>query len=202
MEGLFRAGVRLLQYRRKHLSAALSRDEAITLRRLADTFDATLIINDHLELALEVGADGVHWGRDDLPLSDASLLDATSRAKSRANRPFLVGISCYDNFERAQRAVAAGADYVAFGSMFASTTKPAAKTAPVALIARAKRAFTTPVVAIGGITGDNASTVIAAGADAVAVISDLFRADSDSQTHARVQVYLSLFAHQRRHTPS
>jgi thiamine-phosphate pyrophosphorylase len=109
----------------------------------------------------------------------------------------LVGASCYDSLARARAAVAAGADYVAFGSVYASATKPGAVRAPLDLFRQA-RALGVPLVAIGGITLENAREVIAAGADCVAVISDVFDAPDIA---ARVRAYARLFNDDKARTP-
>ncbi len=194
---LFQGGVRLLQYRRKAISPALARHEAGALQTLAAAHGAALIINDDLALAISIGASGVHWGREDLargtPLS-AQINAARQRAAVAGCPPgFVVGISCYNDFDLAQHADFAGADYIAFGSMFASSTKPQAANAPISLIARAKQTFGTPVVAIGGITRDNAQRLLDAGVDALAVISDLFDADNDTERVARAKRFLEMF---------
>jgi thiamine-phosphate pyrophosphorylase len=167
-------GIALLQYRRK--GATLQ--EARSILDLAHEYRVPLIINDSVELALEVGADGVHLGRDD---GDFSI--ARKKLKSK-----LLGASCYDKPELARAAVAAGADYVAFGSVFASPTKPGAVRAPLALFGSD---LGVPKCAIGGITLDNAPQVIAAGADLLAVISDLFDAPDIA---VRARAYGKLFA--------
>lgn len=154
-----------LQYRDKSTDRARRAREAERLARLCRAHGVPFIVNDDLELALAVQADGVHLGRD-----DAEIAAARARLPGR-----LVGASCYDRLELAARAVAAGADYVAFGSVFDSPTKPGAVRAPLDLFAGA-RALGVPLVAIGGITLHNAPRVIAAGADCLAVISDLFDA--------------------------
>jgi thiamine-phosphate pyrophosphorylase len=127
-----------------------------------------LIVNDHLDLALTVGADGVHLGAEDGSL-------ATAREQLGPAR--ILGASCYDRLELALEAERLGADYVAFGSFFPSGVKPGAVRASLTLLRDAKRRLSVPVVAIGGITLENAPQVIAAGADSVAVISALFGAD-------------------------
>ena len=157
-----------LQYRRKAASAAQRLQEARELSALCRRHGVPLIVNDDLELALEVGADGLHLGREDGDLAGA-------RALLRGR---LLGASCYDQPELAHRAIAAGADYVAFGSVFPSATKPAAVRAPLALFALP---LGVPKVAIGGITLANAAQVVAAGADCVAVITDLFDAPDVAQ---------------------
>jgi len=167
-------GVALLQYRRKRRDLA----EARAVAALARRHGVPLIVNDDVELALELDADGVHLGRD-----DGDLRTARRRLGGR-----ILGASCYDDPELARRAVEAGADYVAFGSVFASTTKPAAVRAPFALFATR---FGVPLCAIGGITLANAPQVIAAGEDLLAVVSDLFDAPD---IRARAGQYQGLFA--------
>ena len=168
-------GIALLQYRSK----ARNRPQAAAIVRLAQSFGVPVIVNDHAGLALELGADGAHLGR-----GDGELTLARQRLGER-----ILGASCYNDLGLARAAVAAGADYVAFGSVFASPTKPNAVRAPLALFREAK-ALGVPVAAIGGITLDNAPQLIAAGADLLAVISDLFDAPD---IRARARAYGELF---------
>jgi thiamine-phosphate pyrophosphorylase len=156
-------GIALLQYRRKGFSREFLLQEARQMHRLAQRHQVPFIVNDDLELALALGADGVHLGREDGEL-------AAARRKLKGK---LIGASCYDRLDLAQAALAAGADYIAFGSVFPSPTKPSAARASLSLFGNG---FEKPVCAIGGITLQNAPQVIAAGADLVAVISDLFDA--------------------------
>lgn len=160
-------GARLVQYRNKRATPELARLQVLAL--LAPCHDAgvPLIVNDALDIALELGADGVHLGAGD---GDAAA------ARRRLPAGSLLGVSCYNRAAPAREAAAAGADYVAFGSFFRSSTKPGAVPAELALIGAAKRDTGLPVVAIGGITPENAAALVAAGADAVAVISALFDA--------------------------
>jgi thiamine-phosphate pyrophosphorylase len=137
------------------------------------------IVNDDIEIAIAAGADGVHLGRDDGEL-------ASARSKPRGK---LLGASCYDSLAAARAAVAAGADYIAFGSVFASPTKPAAVRAPLSLFGEA-RSLGVPLIAIGGITLENAPLLLQAGADALAVVSDLFDAPDVA---ARARAYGKLF---------
>lgn len=160
-------GAGVLQYRNKTASAALRREQAEALQQLCTEFHVPLIINDHLDLALAVDAAGLHLGADDGDIA---------AARAQLGPCKLLGASCYDRIELAQKAVAAGADHIAFGSFFASSVKPDAVRPPLDLISRAKIEFRLPVVAIGGITPHNAPQLIAAGADAVAVISAVFNA--------------------------
>jgi len=160
-------GARLLQYRNKTADENLRREQAAALRELCRRYDSMLIINDHVELAREIDADGVHIGADDA---------GVAAARSRLGHGKIIGATCYNDLQHALAAAAQGADYVAFGSFFASTVKPGAVRAPLALLQQARREIAVPVVAIGGITLDNVAALIAAGANAVAVISALFAA--------------------------
>jgi thiamine-phosphate pyrophosphorylase len=160
------AGVRWLQYRNKRADAATRRAQALALRELTRAHGAKLVVNDDVDLAIAAHADGVHVGRDDP--------DPRPRL-ARAAVAMAIGVSCYDDLQRARDAVAAGADYVAFGAVFASPTKPAAVRAPLALLAQA-RAAGMHVVAIGGIGADNIAQVAAAGAHAAALISAVYDA--------------------------
>ncbi len=169
-----RGGARLLQYRNKMAGEALKHEQACALRELTRSLGCVFIVNDSLSLALAVGADGVHLGRDD---GDAA------EARRAADRPLLIGVSCYGDFERARQAHLGGADYVAFGAMHASPTKPGAPLAPVSLIGRARRELGARVACIGGITADNAPPLVEAGANWLAVITDIYQSD-DPQAQA------------------
>ena len=168
-------GAKLIQYRSKASDAELRRSQAQALLALCRARGVPLIINDDVELALAIGADGVHLGRDDGDLG------AARRALGPAR---LLGASCYHRLEWAERALAQGADHVAFGSVYGSPTKPHAVRAPLELFSAARARLAVPIVAIGGITPANGAEVIAAGADALAVISALFDAP-DSEAAAR-----------------
>jgi thiamine-phosphate pyrophosphorylase len=174
-------GAVAIQYRHKAASPALAREQAGALKAVCRTAGVPLIVNDDIALALEVGADGVHLGRDDGDL-------VAVRARLGSER--VLGASCYDELTRAVAAARAGVDYVAFGSVFPSPTKPHAVHAPLTLFTEAKQSLAIPLVAIGGITLDNAPRVIAAGADAVAVITALFE---DGEVEARARAFQSLF---------
>ena len=158
----------LLQYRNKTADAALRREQARALQRLCRAAGVPFVINDDLALALEIDADGAHLGRDDGPPAAARTALGTQR---------ILGLTCYSDWSRATEGAEVGADYIAFGAMFPSTTKPNAPPAPFALITRAKRELGLPVAAIGGITLANAPQVLAAGADLLAVVSDVFGAE-------------------------
>ena len=156
----------LLQYRDKTSAPKLRTERARALKMLCDEAAVPFIINDDIELALETGADGVHLGEDDGVIADA---------RERLGDDAIIGASCYDRIDVARFAVSQGADYVAFGALFASSTKPNARRATPNLLAQAA-ALGVPRVAIGGITPDNVRMAVAAGADLVAVISGVFDA--------------------------
>jgi thiamine-phosphate pyrophosphorylase len=160
-------GARILQYRNKSADAAQRREQGAALLALCREARVPLVINDDLDLARAIRADGLHLGRDDMPIA---------AARAQLGRDRLLGVSCYDSLELAVAAREAGADYVAFGSAFPSATKPGARRAPLSLFREARVRLDLPIVAIGGITTENAHAVIEAGADAVAVISALFDA--------------------------
>ena len=174
-------GAATIQYRNKLAEPELRLQQALALRMLCARRGAAFIINDDIDLARAVDADGVHLGRD-----DATITLARARLRTTA----LVGASCYDSLELAEAAVAAGADYIVFGSFFPSNTKPDAVRAGLPLLYTAKARWKVPVVAIGGITPDNAGTLIEAGADAVAVISALFDA---ADVTAAARSFVALF---------
>jgi thiamine-phosphate pyrophosphorylase len=175
VEQALTGGVRLIQYRNKVADDRLAKEQANALRSLTTRFDSLLIINDSVELALATKADGVHLGREDGEIGDIAAIHSRAYALQNGRR-FWIGVSCYDDIGRASRAAAAGADYLAFGAFFPSRVKPGAVRAAPSLIGAAKDRFQLPVVAIGGITQQNASPLIEAGVDSIAVISALFGA--------------------------
>jgi thiamine-phosphate pyrophosphorylase len=177
-------GAAAIQYRNKAASVATRRAQAHALAQLCAGRDGLFIVNDDVDLAVEVGADGVHLGEDD---------DRITAARERLGPHRLVGVSCYGEWQRAQTAVAEGADYVAFGSFFPSATKPDARRADISLLRRA-HALGVPAVAIGGITAANAPALIAAGASAVAVIADVFTHGDAADVTRAASALASLFA--------
>ncbi|MBS1221331.1 MAG: thiamine monophosphate synthase [Proteobacteria bacterium] len=175
-------GARLIQYRDKSHDDARRLTQARALNELCQHHEVPLIINDDVELAAQVGAAGVHVGKDD---------SAFAIARARLGGNALIGVSCYDRLDLALEAVRAGADYVAFGAFFPSPTKPTEIRASVALLRKARAALNVPIVAIGGITPDNAPLLLDVGADALAVVSGVF-GQPDIQAAARR--YANLFA--------
>ncbi len=176
-------GAVVVQYRDKTGDASRRLHEACALRSLCAEHGVRLIVNDDIELAARCGADGVHLGEDDASVTVARL---------RLGADATIGVSCYDNPERARRMAARGADYLAFGAFHPSPTKPWARRADPGLL-RDARALGLPLVAIGGITPDNGRPLVHAGADFLAVISGVYAA-ADSEAAARR--YADLFDHQ------
>lgn len=160
-------GMRILQLRNKVASAELREEQARALRKLTAEYGCALIINDDARLAAKVDADGTHLGAEDGSIREARALLGPNK---------LLGATCYGKLENARIAIADGADHVAFGGFFRSSVKPGNAQRPLSLLTDAKREFKVPVVAIGGITQATTPQLIAAGADAVAVITALFGA--------------------------
>lgn len=177
VEQVLKAGVAMLQYRNKAISKDKRLLQARELAPLARGYGVPFVINDELDIALAVGANGVHLGKDDGDL-----------AAARAQLPGkILGASCYNDLDKARAAVRAGATYIAFGSVYPSSTKPAAVRAPLSLFGHD---LGVPRCAIGGITLENAPALIAAGASLLAVISDVFDAPD---VGARAAAYRRLF---------
>lgn len=173
-------GAAMLQYRDKTHDAARRLQEARALAKSCRGFQVPLIVNDDVEVAHASGAAGVHLGEDD---------DGISEARAALGTGAIVGVSCYDSLQRARDAAAAGADYLAFGAFFPSVTKPGARH-PRPQLLREAREFGLPLVAIGGITAENGGSLIAAGADFLAVVSGVFGA---SDIRAAARRYKKLF---------
>jgi thiamine-phosphate pyrophosphorylase len=180
VEAALAGGVAAVQYRDKSGDVARRHEQASELVALCHRFNVPLIVNDDLRLADLCDADGVHLGRDDGSLREARII---------LGRGKFIGASCYQSLELAQAAQAAGADYVAFGSFFPSPTKPAAPRASQDLLRDAAPVIHVPLVAIGGITLENAPQLLDAGADSLAVLSALFDA-ADIRASARDLTHL------------
>ncbi len=181
-------GARAVQYRDKGGDGARREREARALLALCRDAGVPLIVNDDLDLAVRIGADGVHLGRDD---------PALERARALLGPDALIGVSCYDRLELAREATAAGADYVAFGRFFPSRSKPEAVPANLDLLRRARRELVLPIVAIGGITPENGGPLVAAGADMLAVIHGVF---GQPDVTAACRRFQPLFAHRGQTT--
>ena len=174
------SGVKIIQYRDKVNTQDEKSEIAGKLRELTLNYESVFIINDDVDTAIACDADGVHLGKHDV---------SVEQARKQLGKNKIIGASCYASFNNAKPNIDASADYIAFGSIFASTTKPDAPKADLQLLQQAKQAYTVPICAIGGITPENAHQVLLAGADMIAVISSVFNASSTTQA---VQKYLSI----------
>jgi thiamine-phosphate pyrophosphorylase len=183
VEAALKGGATLLQYRDKSSDDARRLREAEALRELCNRYGAALIINDDAELAARLGV-GLHLGQGDGSLSAARAL---------LGRQAIIGGTCHAQLELAEAAAREGASYVAFGRFFNSTTKPGAPAADAELLAAAKARINLPIVAIGGVTLDNAPALIAHGASMVAVVHGLFGADSAAEVERRARAFSALF---------
>ena len=172
VELALRGGASILQYRNKRADVALRLEQAAALRDLTHGFGAIFIVNDDVQLAAKVLADGVHLGAED---------GAIAAAREVLGRDRLIGASCYNRAPLAVEAARQGADYVAFGAFFPSSVKPGAVAAEISMLENARRALQVPIAAIGGITVENGRQLVAAGADALAVISALWQAPDIEQ---------------------
>jgi thiamine-phosphate pyrophosphorylase len=181
VEAALRGGASVIQYRDKNPLDAPQL--AGQLLKICHAYDAPLLINDSIELALTTGADGVHLGRDDGDISEARRVLGPNA---------IIGVSCYNDVEKALSMAQAGADYVAFGRFFPSGSKPLAAPAEIISLQRAKQSIGVPIVAIGGILPENGGTLLAAGADLLAVIGGIFDHEPEAAAHA----YQALFNHQ------
>jgi thiamine-phosphate pyrophosphorylase len=177
---LLAAGTTWLQYRNKSASDALRREQATALQALCAAHGVPLIVNDDPELAQAIGAAGVHLGGTDGDIG---------AARSLLGPDAIIGASCYDQLANAERAVAAGASYVAFGAFFPTTTKVTSSRAHPDLL-RQSAALGVPRVAIGGLSPDNVGPIIDAGADLLAVVSGIYAAQDPVATQ---RAYLARF---------
>ncbi len=180
VEAAIRGGAKVIQYREKAQLEAYQR--ATALLSLCHRYHIPLIINDSITLAAEIGADGVHLGQED---------GTIDQAKQSLGDAAIIGVSCYNQVERAIQAQDQGADYVAFGRFFSSESKPLATPANIETLIQAKKQLTIPIVAIGGILPENATALLNAGADLIAVIHGIF-ADS-VQVESAALAYQTLF---------
>ena len=166
VEAALAGGAKVMQLRDK--SRRLTHAQATLVLELCHAYAVPLIVNDDLELAHRIGADGVHLGREDAQAKEA---------RKKLGPEAIVGISCYADLNRALYAERAGATYVAFGAFFPSATKPQAPLAPIELLTQAKALLYCPIVAIGGITPENGAGLLQAGADLLAAIAGVFTQD-------------------------
>jgi thiamine-phosphate pyrophosphorylase len=180
-ENILSVGVALFQYRNKTEDQEYKKILALKLQSLCRQYKTPFIVNDDLKLAKEIAADGLHLGQHDADIKTAREVLGKK----------IIGISCYNDFNRAIAAEQNGADYIAFGAFFPSSTKPDATKANIDLIVKAKDKFNIPVVAIGGITPENGKPLINAKVDYIAVISGLYSAtDSAISTLAYNKLFI------------
>jgi len=180
-EQALRAGAALLQYRHKSASPALQRAQAEQLLALCRDYQRPFIINDHLDLCLALGADGVHVGGTDACVAEARRVLGDEK---------IVGASCYGDQQLALDACAHGASYVAFGGFYPSKVKQYPVTTSPDIVSWAKGAICLPCVVIGGMTADNAAPLVARGADMVAAISSVYGAPQiDLATHTFTRLF-------------
>jgi thiamine-phosphate pyrophosphorylase len=168
VEAVLKSGCKLVQYRDKSNNPDKRLTEATRLLNLCDKYSASLLINDDAHLAHQISAHGVHLGQHD---------DDIIAVRKLLGADYIIGVTCHDSLALAEKAIAEGANYISFGRFFLSKTKPGASSAPLNILTDARKQFpNTMIVAIGGITLENANEVLAAGADIIAVCNSLFTA--------------------------
>ena len=182
-EAALEGGVTLLQYRHKTATPALRLAQASALLALCRRFGCPFIVNDHVELCLEIGADGVHVGGTDAPVA---------AVRAQIGPDLLLGASCYGDLALARTAHAGGASYVAYGGFYPSRVKKYPVTTDTGILAESHSAVPLPTVVIGGMTAENAAPLVAAGADMVAAISSVYLADDPG---AAAAAFSRLFPH-------
>lgn len=175
--------VAILQYRRKKIEKTDQPAEVEQIKLLCEKYQVPFVINDDLELAAEFGL-GVHLGQSDGEITDA---------KSQLPQNVIIGRTCLNSLELAQKAIADGATYIAFGAVYATSTKPEAGNVGIEVIKQAAAQYDLPICAIGGLTVENSKPVIEAEADLCAVISDIL-GRSTAEIPARVQAWAQLFS--------
>ncbi|MFW6407100.1 thiamine phosphate synthase [Acinetobacter baumannii] len=175
--------IAILQYRRKKVDKADQPAEVEQIKQLCEKYQVPFVINDDLKLAAQFGL-GVHLGQSDGEITDA---------KSQLPEGVIIGRTCLNSLELAQKAIADGATYVAFGAVYATATKPEAGNVGIEVIKQAAAQYDLPICAIGGLTVENSKPVIEAGADLCAVISDIL-GRSTAEIPARVQAWAKLFS--------
>jgi len=168
-----KGGAVAIQYRDKNPVDALYL--STELLKLCRAHCVPLLINDDIELAINIGADGVHLGKDD---------GAIKQARKRLGSKAIIGVSCYNDLKYAQDAEKEGVNYVAFGRFYPSSSKPLAAPAKLKTLKQAKTRLSIPIVAIGGILPENGERLLTAGADLLAVIGGVFNSDIEQSAYA------------------
>jgi len=182
-EAALRGAAKLLQYRDKSQNHVRRLREARQLAQLCQRYQAHLIINDDLELAAYLNA-GLHLGQQ-----DGSIAEARARLGEHA----IIGATCHDSLQLAEQARSEGASYLAFGRFFPSQTKQDAPPADLSVLQSAAQRFNLPLVAIGGITLDNAQPLLHGGATMLAVVHDLFAQNTAAAVESRARAFAALF---------
>lgn len=180
VESALQGGVRIIQYRDKSNNLQKRLQQANTLRSLCELYQAICIINDDIELSKAVKAHGVHLGRNDVSIT---------RARQMLGENAIIGVSCYNDLSLAAEAEKNKADYIAFGAMFSSPTKPSAIVAGPDMISKAKQQLSIPICTIGGITEKNIKQVLQQGADMTAIISGIFSSDDIKNSAKKLSQY-------------
>ncbi|MHA4869601.1 thiamine phosphate synthase [Duganella sp. PWIR1] len=183
-QAMLAAPIALLQYRHKEVGPVLRREQATALLALCRRHRVPFIVNDHVDLCIELDADGVHLGGTDAEVA---------QVRARLGKNKIIGASCYGDMPRALSAQEAGASYVAFGGFYPSRVKKYAVTTQPAILDQARDVIRVPTVVIGGMTPENAAPLVARGASMVAAISSVYQAESVAQAVGEFQ---SLFAQQ------
>jgi len=181
IERVLKCGVKVIQYRDKDASDEVAEKQCIRLQALCDYYEAVFIIDDRLELAHRINADGLHIGEDDVTYEEA---------RARLGEHKIIGVSCYGNIERAQKYANLGADYVAFGSFFPSPTKPHAKVVDPEVLKMAKEKLSVPICAIGGINEENIERLSCYDIAMYSLISAVYKDDAIEENidklHAKI----------------
>lgn len=182
IEIIVAAGASVIQLREKTLSDAQLLPCALAIQEICKSYHVPLIINDRVELAKTIGADGVHLGKNDSSLQ---------KARDYLGQHYYIGVSCYRSIYTAIRAMQLGADYVAFGRLFPSQTKRNAYACPLSVMQNARRHIDIPICGIGGITPSNAGKVVRAGASLIAVADWVFNADDPAAISEKMSGIIS-----------
>lgn len=181
VERVLKSGVRVIQYRDKYASAEEAEVQCLRLQALCDYYEAIFIIDDRLDIAIKINADGLHVGEDDVSYEEA---------RARLGEGKIIGVSCYGNIERAKKYAALGADYVAFGAFFPSPTKPHATLVEPQFLQRAKEEISIPICAIGGISEANIEQLSCYDIAMYSLISAVYKDDAIEENleklHAKI----------------
>ncbi len=181
VERVLKSGVRIIQFRDKYATDEELIPICQALQHLCDCYGAIFMINDRLDLACEVKADGLHVGEEDASYEEARM---------RLGRDKIIGISCYDDVQRAQKYAALGVDYVAFGACFPSATKPSAKVIDLDILSQAKQKLNVPICVIGGINQETILKLLPYHMDMYALIGAIYQDDKIEENIAQLKKVL------------